>query len=181
MMRTSTLIGCVPPSRSNSSLLQDAQQLGLHVQRQLADFVEEQRADCGRPRSGRFAAPTAPVNAPRSWPNSSLSISVLGIAAQLTRIIWPVPPVAEFVNLLCEHFFADAGFAEQQHGRGRRRDLLCLGECEPDGRRFPHDRLQRAGCSRIHRDGTVGLTPRPPDGTMAIRGYTPGRAVRPGR
>ena len=47
------------------SLLEDAQQLDLHFQRQLADFVEEQ---CGL--MGGFEAadlpPTAPVNAPRS-------------------------------------------------------------------------------------------------------------------
>ncbi len=36
------------------------------------------------PRSGRCAGAVAPVNAPRSWPKSSLSISVGGSAARLT-------------------------------------------------------------------------------------------------
>ena len=38
-----------------------------------------------RARSAPAACATAPVNAPFSWPNSSLSISVGGSAAQLTR------------------------------------------------------------------------------------------------
>ena len=48
-----------------SLLLEEAQQLGLHVERQVADFVEEQRAAGGRPnqprliddRAGEAAAP----------------------------------------------------------------------------------------------------------------------------
>ena len=63
--------------------LEHAQQLGLDRQRQLADLVEEQRAAVRRLEQPAFAA-TAPVNAPRSWPNSSLSSQRLGIAAQLT-------------------------------------------------------------------------------------------------
>ena len=51
--------------------LQHAQQLRLQRRRQLADLVEEQRAAVGdSPACPRLVA-TAPVNAPRSWPNSS--------------------------------------------------------------------------------------------------------------
>ena len=37
-----------PPTRSNSPLLQHAQELGLHGRRQLADLVEEERAAVGQ-------------------------------------------------------------------------------------------------------------------------------------
>ena len=37
----------VPPTRSNSALLEHAQELGLQAERQLADLVEEQRAAVG--------------------------------------------------------------------------------------------------------------------------------------
>ena len=87
MIRTSTLMDCVLPSRSIAPLLEHAEQLHLHVGRQLADLVEEE----GR-LVGGFEAADLPrdraVYAPRSWPKSSLSMSALGIAAQLTRIIW---------------------------------------------------------------------------------------------
>ena len=64
------------------ALLQHAQKSRLRLERHVADLVEEQRAAVGlleaavRPRS-------APVKAPFSWPNSSLSSSSRGIAAQL--------------------------------------------------------------------------------------------------
>ena len=86
MMRTSTLIGCALPRRSIDTLLQHAEQLDLDLRRQLADFVEEERgllAASKRP----ICRDSAPVYAPRSRPNSSLSMSALGMAAQLTRII----------------------------------------------------------------------------------------------
>ena len=51
MMRTSTWSGCVPPTRSNSALLQDAQELDLEGERHLADLVEEERAAVRAARS----------------------------------------------------------------------------------------------------------------------------------
>ena len=41
--RASTLIVSLPPTRSNLALLQDAQELGLHGERHVADLVEEER------------------------------------------------------------------------------------------------------------------------------------------
>jgi hypothetical protein len=64
-------------------LLQHPQQLGLQLRRNVADFVQEQRpplASSNRP----IRCASAPVNAPRSWPNNSLSRSPSGIAAQFT-------------------------------------------------------------------------------------------------
>ena len=46
-MRTSTLTGRLPPTGIDFAFLQHAQQLDLHVEAQLADFVEEQRAAIG--------------------------------------------------------------------------------------------------------------------------------------
>ena len=64
-------------------LLERAQDLRLQRQRQIADFVEEQRAAMRQLELARTCAATAPVNAPFSWPKSSVSSSVSGIAAQL--------------------------------------------------------------------------------------------------
>ena len=82
--RTSTRSARLAADRVELALLQHAQQLGL-----------ERRAACRRSRRGRAcrrrrartgpsASPCAPVNAPRTWPNSSLSSSVSGSAAQFT-------------------------------------------------------------------------------------------------
>ena len=49
----------------------------------LADLVEEEGAAVGELELADLAASTAPVKAPRSWPNSSLSRSVSGMAPQL--------------------------------------------------------------------------------------------------
>ena len=56
-------------------LLQHAEQLDLHFERQFADFIEESRAAVGQFDQPAFGV-DAPVNAPRTWPNSSLSIIV---------------------------------------------------------------------------------------------------------
>ena len=52
--------------------------LGCRSSAELADLVEEHRAAVGRARRRRCACSSAPVNAPRSWPNSSLSIRLGG-------------------------------------------------------------------------------------------------------
>jgi hypothetical protein len=46
------------------ALLQHPQQLGLHVQRQLAQFIQEERAAFGRLDLADHAALAAPVKAP---------------------------------------------------------------------------------------------------------------------
>jgi hypothetical protein len=59
------------------AFLQHAQKARLRLGRHVADLVEEQRAAGGLLEQAGFFA-TAPVKAPRSWPNSSLSISSAG-------------------------------------------------------------------------------------------------------
>ena len=74
----------LPPTPFELLLLQHAQQLRLRLRRHFADFVQEERAADRPARSGPAARVTAPVKAPRSWPNSSLSSRSAGSAAQLT-------------------------------------------------------------------------------------------------
>ncbi len=67
----------------NIAILQHAQQVWPATQRQFADFVKE----TGLPLSAISNLPLrlliAPVNAPFTWPNSSLSATLSGSAAQL--------------------------------------------------------------------------------------------------
>ena len=67
------------------TLLQHAQQLALQFERDVADFVQKQRAAIGQ-----FEPPgrsrSAPANAPLACPKNSLSNISRGTAAQLTRI-----------------------------------------------------------------------------------------------
>ena len=46
-MRTSIGIDSLPPTPLDAALLQDAQELHLHRQRHVADFVEKERALVG--------------------------------------------------------------------------------------------------------------------------------------
>jgi hypothetical protein len=67
------------------ALLQSAQQFRLQVERQLAHLVEEERA-LVRQLQRPILRAMAPVNAPFSWPKSSLSSRPAGMAAQFSLI-----------------------------------------------------------------------------------------------
>jgi hypothetical protein len=69
--------------RRDLAVLQHAEDLALQLERHVADLVEEDRPAVRRLELA-LARRQAPVNAPFSWPNSSLSMSCSGIAAQLT-------------------------------------------------------------------------------------------------
>ena len=136
MMRTSTLTGCVFPRRSitrscstRSSLTWTSIGKSPISSRKSVDWL----AASNRP----ICRESAPVYAPLSRPNSSLSMRAVGMAAQLTRIIWPLMARAQVVNRLRHHFLARSGFAEQQDGGGRGRDLFDLREHLSGWRRFP--------------------------------------------
>ena len=73
--RTSTVDRLGAADAADLLALEHAQELRLHRERQLADLVEEDGAAV-RALERAGVALVAPVNAPRSWPNSSLSISV---------------------------------------------------------------------------------------------------------
>ncbi len=59
----------------------------------------------------------APVKAPFSWPNISLSTRSRGIAAQFTRTKRPVAPRTVLVDRRCDELLAGAGLAAYQHAR----------------------------------------------------------------
>ena len=66
----------------------------------------------------------APVNAPFSWPNSSLSSSPVGMAAQFTFTNGCWLRAAALVNGARHQFLARARLAQHQHGRIARRHRL---------------------------------------------------------
>ena len=76
------LAGGLRPDPANGPPLQRPQQLGLELQRKVADLVEEE-APAVRQLEEPGLRRVAPVNAPFSWPNSSDSSRAAGIAAQL--------------------------------------------------------------------------------------------------
>ena len=82
MTRTSILIVCESPTRSNLALLNHAQQLGLQRRTHRRDFIEEQCSlvcllEPALPRCDRAGEGAG------TWPKSSPSRSVSGIALQL--------------------------------------------------------------------------------------------------
>jgi hypothetical protein len=89
MMRTLTRTVLVAADALEAALLQHAQQAHLHGGADVADLVEEERAAVGQLEAA-LALLHAPVKAPFSWPNSSLSIRFSGSAAQLTLMNGPV-------------------------------------------------------------------------------------------
>ena len=115
MTRTSTLERAGAAHPLELALLQHPQQLGLQLQGQLADLVQEQRAAVAPARTGPCWRATAPVNAPFSWPNSSLSSSVSGRAAQLTVMNGRFCAGAVVVDRPGHQLLAGAGLARDQH------------------------------------------------------------------
>ena len=63
-MRTSTLRDVLVADRPHLAVLEDAQQLGLDGQGDLAHLVEEERAAVRPPRTGPGGSRSAPVKAP---------------------------------------------------------------------------------------------------------------------
>ena len=107
-MRTSTWRVRVPPTRSNSRCLEDAEELGLQAGGDLADFVEEEGAAVGGFEACPFFCATAPVNEPFSWPKSSLSSRVSVRAAQLMATNGLGGARAEAVDGAGDQFLAGA-------------------------------------------------------------------------
>ena len=74
--------GAAAAKPGHGPLLEHSEELGLNRNRQLTDFVEEQRAPLRR-LEGALSLSRRTGNAPRSCPKSSLSASCSGSAAQL--------------------------------------------------------------------------------------------------
>ena len=97
--------------------LQHAQHLGLRRQRSCRRSRRGRACRRRRARTGRACGAVAPVNAPRSWPNSSLSISSGGIAAQLTLTNGLSRQRAVAVDRARDQLLAGAALAGDQHAR----------------------------------------------------------------
>lgn len=86
--RTSTWMGAVPPTRSNSCSWSTRSSFAWRSSR-----ISEISSRSSVPRFARSNAPlvwrSAPVNAPFSWPKSMLSTSDSGSAAQFTETNGP--------------------------------------------------------------------------------------------
>ena len=112
--------GCGPPTPLDLALLQGAQQLGLE-RRAAARRSRRGRACRRRPaRTGPAVRSLAPVKAPFSWPNSSLSSSVSGMAAQLTATKGPARAARCGVDGAGDQLLAGAALAGDQHGASTR-------------------------------------------------------------
>ncbi len=110
------------------ALLEHAQELGLEIERQLAELVEEHGAVRLASSNAPWRAATAPVNAPFSWPNSSLSISVPATAPQSTTMNGCSRRGDSCVQGPRDHVLAGAGLALDQHRGVGRRDALDQAE-----------------------------------------------------
>ena len=144
-MRTSTSIGDRAADAVEGPLLQHAQELALRRRRQLADLVQEDRSRRRPARTCPSRRAAAPVNAPRSWPKSSLSSSVSGIAAQLIATNGRSRRVREHVDRPREELLARAALALEQDRRVRRGDPLGL---RADGLRSAADSPTICGICR---------------------------------
>ena len=110
MTRTSTAIGRLLPSSRELAILQHVEQLGLQ-ERGISPISSSMIV----PRLANSNLPTrddcAPVKAPRSCPNSSLSSSSDGRAAQLTFTKPCRAAAGAPVQLARDDFLADAALA----------------------------------------------------------------------
>jgi hypothetical protein len=141
-MRTLTLIDCVLPRPLDDAVLQHAQQLDLHVERQLANLVQEQRRAVGCFEASDLTGERARIRAPlpaeqlafdeRRWNRGAADANHGSAAAR-----------AELMQRLSEDFLPRSGFANQQDSRRRRRYLLELLEGPPNRRALRHDAVAR--------------------------------------
>ena len=108
----------------------------------LADLVQEQRAPARPRRSRPSRRRSAPVNAPFSWPNSSLSSRLSGTAAQFTATNGPPAPAARPVDRPGDELLAGAALAQQQHGGVALGDRADLAHGLLHDPRAPQDSVQ---------------------------------------
>ena len=119
-------------------LLQHAEQLGLQLRRDVADLVEEQVPWCASSKRPTFWL-MAPVKAPFSWPNSSLSRRPVGMAAQLSLTKVRLAARAQVVKGAGDELLARAGLAADEDGGAGGGDRLDLLEDPAQGGALPDD------------------------------------------
>ncbi len=105
------------------AFLEHAQELHLHLQRHIADFVEEQGAPFGEletPLPGRECARESAFLVPEQFAFQQ----VRGNGAAIHRHERVAGTAGQLVDVARHHFLARAGLAEDQHVGVVRRDLL---------------------------------------------------------
>ena len=126
------------------AFLQDAQQLGLEIGGNLADFVQEKRAAIGQFETtlavGHGAGESALFMAEQFGLQHAFRQSR---AVDLDERL--VGPLGQHVDGVGDHFLAGAAFAAQQHGGLGRRRLLHLGEHPTHGVGRADDVFQSGG------------------------------------
>ena len=115
MTRTSIWRPACPPTRRIVRRLQRPEQLRLELERQRRRSRRGTACRRAPARTGPACAAIAPVNAPRSCPNSSLSSRFAGIAAQLISTNGAGARGLSIVNRPGQELLAGAGLAPDQH------------------------------------------------------------------
>ena len=97
-----------------AAFLQYPQQLDLHLQRHVADFVQEQRAAFGKLEAAHAGGQRAGEGAFLMAEQFAFQ-EVGGNRAAIHRHERVPGPARQFVNVARHHFLAGAGLAEYQH------------------------------------------------------------------
>jgi len=124
------------------AVLQHPQQLDLERQRQVAHFVQEQRASRSQLEAA-MRSRTAPVKEPRTCPNISLSRRSAGSAPQLTATNGPFLAGRVLVDGPRDDLLAGAALAGDQHGGIAVTQVLDQVEDAQHGRRAGDDAADR--------------------------------------
>ena len=115
--------GAVAADPLETSLLQHPQQLHLHLQRHVADLVQEQRAALGELEAAEPRRQRARECA--FFVAEQLALEqVRGDGAAVHRHERMRGAARQLVNVARDHFLAGAGLAQDQHIGVKRRDLF---------------------------------------------------------
>ncbi len=114
--RTSTAISLLPPRRRTRESSRTRSSLAC-VPTGISASSSSSSVPCCASSKQPARRSTAPVKAPFSCPNSSLSIRVSGIAAQLMATNGAAASRAEVVDGPGDEFFTGAALARDQHRR----------------------------------------------------------------
>ena len=109
-------MGVVPPTRWNSPSWRTRSRRICGAGRAARQSRRGTACRRPRPRKRPRAAAIAPVKAPFSWPNSSLSSSVSGEGAAVDRHEPLGPPRAVIVDGAGDEFLASPGFPQDERG-----------------------------------------------------------------
>ena len=121
--RTSTVISVLPPRRRKAPSSRTRRSLAW-VPGCISAISSRSRVPPWASSKQPSRRSRAPVKAPRSWPKSSLSSRVSGIAAQLTATKGPPERAEQLVEGARHQLLAGAGLAVDQDRRGSGRGLL---------------------------------------------------------